>query len=223
MHQQKSKKILLYIFLFMLVGSITNISLNDIKFNKIKNIKILGLKNNETQTLLEDLKSLNLKNIFFINANEIRKIINSNNLVEKFEIFKIYPSTLFIEIEQTNFLARINKNGKLFVVGSNGKLLGEKYSNNNLPYIFGKPEIEDFLYFKNILDTSKLSYQEIKNFYFFPSMRWDIELKNNIILKLSKEDLKEKLDEAFEILNSKNISNIKIVDLRVKNQIILND
>ena len=95
----------------MLVGSITNISLNDIKFNKIKNIKILGLKNNETQTLLEDLKSLNLKNIFFINANEIRKIINSNNLVEKFEIFKIYPSTLFIEIEQTNFLARINQTG----------------------------------------------------------------------------------------------------------------
>jgi len=42
MHQQKSKKILIYIFLFMLVGSITNISLNDIKFNKIKNIKILG-------------------------------------------------------------------------------------------------------------------------------------------------------------------------------------
>ena len=223
MHQQKSKKILIYIFLFMWVGSITNISLNDIKFNKIKNIKILGLKNNETQTLLEDLKSLNLKNIFFINANEIRKIINSNNLVEKFEIFKIYPSTLFVEIEQTNFLARINKYGNLFVVGSNGILLGEKYSNNNLPYIFGKPEIEDFLYFKNILDTSKLSYQQIKNFYFFPSMRWDIELKNNIILKLSKEDLKEKLDEAFEILNSKNISNIKIVDLRVKNQIILND
>ena len=48
-------------------------------------------------------------------------------------------------------------------------------------------------------------------------------MKNNIILKLSKEDVKEKLDEAFEILNSKNISNINIVDLRVKNQIILND
>ena len=43
MHQRKSKKILIYFFLFLSVGSINNIYLNNFKFDKIKNIKISGL------------------------------------------------------------------------------------------------------------------------------------------------------------------------------------
>jgi hypothetical protein len=48
-------------------------------------------------------------------------------------------------------------------------------------------------------------------------------LKNNIILKLSKEHTKLSLDQAFKLINDKNFSNIKVVDARIKNQIILND
>ena len=48
-------------------------------------------------------------------------------------------------------------------------------------------------------------------------------LKNNIILKLSKENTKLSLDQAYEILNDNNFNNINVVDVRVKNQIILND
>ena len=54
-------------------------------------------------------------------------------------------------------------------------------------------------------------------------MRWDIELKNNIILKLSNENLKETLENAYEFLSSEKNRKIKILDMRVKNQIIIND
>ena len=223
MHQQKGKIILIYFFIFLIVGSINNNSLNRIQLEKIKNIKISGLDENENINLLEKISNLNLENIFLLNGNEISKIISSNSLVENYEMFKKYPHTLDIKIEKTNFLAKINSNGKIFLVGSNGKLSNIKFSDKELPFIFGKPEIDDFIKFTNIIDQSKFSLNEIKNLYFFPSKRWDVEFKNNIILKLSKNHVRLSLDQAFELLNDNNFRHIKIIDARIKNQIILND
>ena len=223
MHQQKGKKILFYILILLIAGSINNTSLTKIQFQKIKNIKISGLNVDENVNLLQNIQGLNLKNLFFLNGNEISKIISSNSLVENFEIFKKYPNTLDIKIEKTNFLAKINRNGKILIVGSNGKLSNTKYLEKELPFIFGKPEIKEFIKFTNLIEQSKFSFKEIKNFYFFPSKRWDLELKNNIILKLSKDHTKLSLDQAFELINDNNFKDIRVVDARIKNQIILND
>ena len=223
MHQQKGKKILLYFFLFLMVGSINNTVLTKLQFENIENIKISGLNKNQNINLRKNIENLNLQNIFFLKGNEISKIINSNSLVENYEIIKIYPNTLDIKIEKTNFLAKINSDGEIFLIGSNGKLSDVTFSDKQLPFIFGKPEIDEFIEFINTIEKSKFSISEIKNLFFFPSKRWDLELKNNIILKLSKDHARLSLDQAFEILNDSNFKDIKVVDARIKNQIILND
>ena len=205
------------------MGSINNTELTRVKFEKITNIKISGLNENENANLLKNIEFLKLKNIFFLNRNQISETIGSNSLVESYEIFKKYPHSLDIKIEKTNFLAKINSEGKIFLVGSNGKLSNVKFSNKELPFIFGKPDIAEFIKFTSTIEKSKFSLGEIKNLYFFPSRRWDLELKNNIILKLSKDHAKLSLDQAFEILSDNNFNNIKVVDARIKNQIILND
>ena len=223
MHQQKGKKIFVYLFVFLIVGSINNNSFNRIQFEKIKNIKISGLNERENLNLLESIESQNLDTIFFLNGNEISKIISSNSLVENFKIFKTYPDTLDIKIEKTSFLAKISNEGSVSLVGSNGKLSDLEFSDEELPFIFGKPEINEIIKFTNVIKQSNFSLNQIKNLYFFPSKRWDLELKNNIILKLSKDHTKLSLNQAFEILNDNNFNDIKVVDARIKNQIILND
>ena len=223
MRQQKGKKIFIYLFFFLIVGSINNTELTRVKFEKIKNIKISGLNENENANLLKNIEFLKLKNIFFLNRNQISETIGSNSLIENYEIFKKYPHSLDIKIEKTNFLAKINSEGKIFLVGSNGKLSNVKFSNKELPFIFGKPDIAEFIKFTSTIEKSKFSLGEIKNLYFFPSRRWDLELKNNIILKLSKDHARLSLDQAFELLNDSNFKDVKVVDARVKNQIILND
>ena len=223
MHQQKGKRIFVYLFLFLIVGSINNNSLNKIQFEKIKNIKISGLNERENLNLLENIEGINIENIFILNGNEISQIISSNSLVENFKIFKKYPYTIDIKIEKTNFLAKINKDGKISLIGSNGKLSDVRFSDKELPFIFGKPQINEFIEFVNIIKQSQFSLNQIRNLYFFPSKRWDLELKNNIILKLSKDHTKLSLDQSFEILNDNNFKDIKVVDARIKNQIILND
>jgi len=223
MHQRKSKKIFLYFFLLFVFGSINNISLNKIKFHGLDKINITGLKDIDNKLLLKNIKSLDLDNLFLINGNKIKEVMDSNSLIENYIIFKKYPSTLNIKIKKTNFLAKVNLDNEEFLVGSNGKLSKINNSNDNLPYIFGKPKISEFLKFKKIIDNSKISYKEIKSFYYFKSRRWDIELKNNILIKLSKENTKNSLDDAFVFLSQNVLNKSIIIDARISNQIIIND
>ncbi len=223
MHQKKSKKILLYFFLLILVGSINNSTIKDFKFEKIKYLEVSGLNKFYTNMILKNIDELKLENIFFLKKKELAEVIHSNPLVENYNIFKKYPSTLEIKIEETNLIAKINNNGKTFYIGTNGKLSEKNFSDKLLPFIFGKPSVEEFLRFKLNVDQSKFSYEEIKNIYFFPSKRWDIQLRNNLLIKIPKEDITNSLDEIFFFLQNNNFNSLKIIDARVKNQIILND
>ena len=223
MHQRKSKKILIYFFLLIIVGSITNINLNNLKFYEIKDINVSGLDEYNNKLLIENIKNLNLDSIYFLNRNKISKIFEENTLIENYRIFKNYPSSLDIKIDRTIFLAKINYENKIYYIGANRKLSHLNSSNKELPYIFGKPEINDFFNFKKILDESEIKYERIKSLFFFKSKRWDIELKDNTIIKLSKNFSKETLNDVFMLMRDENFENIKIIDARVKNQIILND
>jgi len=223
MLQRKSNKIIFYFFLFLIVSSTNNLDLNNIKLAKIKNINLSGLDYEDKKKLLNEIKTLEIKNIFSFDILELKKIFGENTLIEKYKIFRIYPSTLAIEIQKTNFLAKISSNNKIYLVGTNGKLSNANISKIKLPFIFGNPDIQNFLKFKKIIDDSKISYNKIKNIYYFQSKRWDLELENNILLKLPKDNIKISLDNSFEIINLNNFLNNKTIDTRIENQIIVNE
>jgi cell division protein FtsQ len=184
---------------------------------------LLDLRTKDNSIISKKIKNLKLDNIYLINKKDINTLIESNNLVEKYFIFKKYPSSLNINIDKTSFLARISKNGKIYDLGSNGKLIENKYSNNQLPFVFGNPEIIEFFNIKKIIDESQIPFEEIESLYFFLSKRWDLELRNNIIIKLPNDNIKESLKLASEFLHNNEFKDIKIIDARIKNQIILND
>ena len=223
MHQRKSKKILIYFFLLFLVGSINNINIVNLKFLAVKDISVTGLENEDNSIISKKIKNLKLDNIYLINKKELNTLIETNNLVEKYFIFKKYPSSLDINIDKTSVLARISKNGKIYDLGSNGKLIENMYSNNQLPFVFGNPKVIEFFNIKKIIDESQISFKEIESLYFFLSKRWDLELKNNIIIKLPNDNIKESLKLVSEFLHKNEFKDIKIIDARIKNQIILND
>ena len=223
MHLRKGKKSIFYFFLLIMFGSINNINLRNIEINKIKSINVDGFENKENLIIIEKISDLKLDNIFFLDSKKIKKILDSNPLVDKYDVFKNYPSSIKIYIVKTKFLAKINIDGNTFIIGSNGKLLDNYLGSDELPFIFGKPNVDEFLEFKKIFDKSKFEYDQVKNLYYFPSKRWDIEFKNNKILKLPERSVDISLDYLFEFLNDKKFSNIKIIDARIKNQIILNE
>ncbi|MDB4828007.1 FtsQ-type POTRA domain-containing protein [Candidatus Pelagibacter sp.] len=222
MQQRKSKKILIYFFLLLIVGTINNINIDGLKSQNIKDINIVGLDIKDKKVLLKKIKNFSTKNIFSISKSDLINEIEANSLVEEYSIFKRYPSSIDINIKKTKFLAKINKKGKIFYLGSNGKFTKANHFNNQLPFIFGNPEVIDFFNIKKIIDKSNISYSEIKNFYFFPSKRWDLELRDNTVIKLPNDNIHLALNLALEFLNNESFKN-KIIDARIKNQIIVND
>ena len=224
MHQKISKKIFIYLFFFIFVGTINNQKITNSYLFEIKNFQISGLENNYKKELENNLYKITDYKIFFVDKNLLKSLLNTNTLIEKFHVFKIYPSTLNIKIEKTKFLARLNIDGEIFLVGSNGKLTKNSSSSNSeeLPFIFGSPKVEQFLKIFSIISTSGFEYENIKNLFFYKSGRIDLEMKNNILLKLPVDNLKKVLKNISQLMSNHQLKK-KIIDARVPNQIILYD
>ena len=223
MHQliDKKNKIIIYLlFLFILSTTSAKFINNQSKLSlSITKIDVLGLSNGKNLEILKNLESLLHKNIFIINKEEVKKILDKHNIIEDFNIKKIYPSSLYVEIKPTKFIARVSNKGQ-FVIGANGKLIKDKDNNEILPYVFGDFNSSDFLTFKNNIEKSKFFFSELKTLYFFPSRRWDILTNNDILIKLPQEPVVVSLDLAHKIIDNDNFKNNKYIDLRVKNNLI---
>lgn len=222
MHLKRSKKILVYIFLFLLIGTLNNKNINNIEFPKINHIKISGLEESENFEVLEKLEAFKVYNLFFLNKKILINTLYTHNQIDDFFIFKKYPSTLNIKIIKTEFLAYINKDNKNFYVGSNGKLILAKDKKKDLPFIYGDLNFNELINLKTIIEKSDLKFDTIKSLFYFPSGRWDVETRSGILLKLPKSKLNEALELYIDLLNKSNIEDIKKIDLRQNNQVILN-
>ena len=223
MHQKKSKKILLFFFLFLLIGTYNNKNFTFNSFGTIDEIIISGLEDNDNIKLKTELSFLRLENLFFLNKEKIEEILKNNNLVEKYSVSKKYPSTVNIKIEKTTFLALIKKENINYLLGSNGKLVKSKDKKDKIPMIFGEFNNKYFFDLKSIVDESNFDYAEIKNLFFFKSGRWDIETNSGILIKLPKKDLKKSLNFALEIMNKNQFEKITKIDLRQKNQVVIDE
>ena len=223
MQKQKSKKIWIYFFLFLAIGSLNNKNFKEFNFKNIDKIRITGLEGNNKFELLENLDFLKINNLFFLNKENIIEIIRSNDLVENYSVFKTYPSTLKIKIDKTKFLAKVKKKGKSYFLGSNGRLIAAEDIGQEIPFIFGNFENKNFFELKKAIDQSNFDYSEIKNLFFFKSGRWDIETNSGLLIKLPKNNIKKSLDLFFMFLIENNDKTIKQIDLRQLNQIIVNE
>ena len=205
-----------------MLGKLNNKNLYKIEIPKIDNIEVTGLNDDDNLKLVNSLNLFKSQSLFILNRLELEKILNSNSLIEKYLVFKNYPSSLKIKVSQTKFLAKIVKNGKIFYLGSNGKLTLSKKNKRELPYIFGEFKEEDFFNLFKIINNTKFNYYEIKNLFFFNSGRFDIETYSGLLIKLPRENIKETFNLVLEILNNDNFDKINILDARQEGQVVIN-
>tara|TARA_B100000575_G_scaffold226179_1_gene186787 strand:- start:245 stop:919 length:675 start_codon:yes stop_codon:yes gene_type:complete len=215
-----SRKILFYFFLIIFLTTFNNRYFSEIRFKDIDKIKIIGLEESEKQNLLKKLKFIKSKNIFFLNKIDIVNVLDANKIIENYTISKIYPSSLEVKIKKTKFLANVFNDGKLFLLGSNSKLIRSIEIKDDLPIIFGGYNKESFFNLLQSIENSNFKLSEIKNLYFFKSGRWDIKTNLDITIKLPRENLKDSLNLSALILNNREFKKINVLDLRQNDQVI---
>ena len=143
--------------------------------------------------------------------------------MENYKVYKIFPSNIKISLNQTELLASTLKDNKKYFVGANGNLINhddiiKKY---DLPHIFGSFPVEKFILLKKNIYDANFKYNNIENFYYYPNGRWDIKSKNNITIKLPSKNIKDSILKAKILIENNQITENKIIDLRIPNQVIL--
>ena len=188
---------------------------------KIKQIEISGVDFYSEKEIYDQLEKLNSKNLISIDKQKIMEILNNSEIIENYSVTKKLPSTLILNLEQTKFLASFFKNGKKYYLGSNGReILSEKYNYNlDIPIIYGEFNSKNFFELLSQFKKYNIPLNDIKQFYYFPSNRWDFKTKNDILVKLPKTDLNRILKLYLFLLE--NNDKKKIIDLRVSNQVII--
>ena len=217
----KKNKIIIYLLFLFILSTTSAKFIND--QNKLSSlvskINITGLSERKNLEILNNLNNLLYKSIFVIGEDEIRKILEKHNIIQEFNVNKIYPSTLNIEIKATKFIARVYNNGQ-YLVGANGKLIEDKDSNELLPYIFGEFNSQHFLTFKQNIEKSIFLFSNLKTLYIFPSGRWDILTNNDILIRLPQEHIVVSLNLSKKLIDNDNFKDNKFIDLRVRNHLV---
>ena len=183
-------------------------------------VKTLDPKSDDSSKLQSELSNFYYKNVYALQKDEIDTIISKHNIIEEYNVKKIYPSSLLIKIKTTKLIAKIYGIDQL-AIGANGKLIKIKETNEILPYIFGKFNSKEFLRFKKDIDNSKFDFTKLKSLYFFPSNRWDVITNDDILIKLPQENLPKALSLAYKIINNDEFKGKKVVDLRINNNLVV--
>ena len=219
------RKLYFYLIILIILVRIHNFKITN-NFNNFFNINKIEIKNglneNLNQNILLSLNKFINSNIFLLKTEELAFLFDKFNLVEEYKIKKKYPSAIEVEVKQTEILAYFLENNQKILIGQNGKEIKDKIiSTKDLPILIGTININKFLSLNKLLLENEFNLKDFTRIYYFKSDRWDLEFKNNLIIKLPFNGLDETLKKLKKIYNKNQFNNLKIIDLRVAGRIIV--
>ena len=219
------KKIYFYLVSFLFISTIFNNNLISNLKNvfKIREVEVENVKKEINENILSNTSFLKGENIFFVNKNFLIERLDKLNFIENINIKKKYPSIINIQAKETDLIAITYFNQKKYFVGQNGNfILAKQISNKKkLPTIFGKFEPDDYIFLQRELLSQKIDLNEITRYYFHKNKRWDLYFANNIIIQLPNKNISEAINLFKKFTLKNNINPNTIIDLRIKNRLIL--
>ena len=188
------------------------------------NLETIVIENN---LLLKDKDIKNLlipiynKNLLFLDNIEVKKILMQNSFIDSFKIKKKYPSTLKIQIFEKRPIAIIFNKKNKFYLSEKIELIEFKNLPNyqTLPYVLGNAD--NFKIFYTNLKNINFPLDIITKYIFYESNRWDLETKNNQVIKLPSENYTKSLENYLKLKSKNNFEKYKLFDYRINNQLIL--
>ena len=188
----------------------------DLKTIEIENNFLL--KDNDIKNLLISFYN---KNLVLLNNNEVKNALMQNSLIESFKIKKKYPNTLKVKIFEKKPIAVLFDKKNKFYLSEKIDLIEFRNLPNyqTLPYVLGNKD--DFKIFYNNLIKINFPLNVVKKYTLYETDRWDIETKNNQIIKLPSKNYLKSLKNFLNLKSKNDFEKYKLFDYRINKQLIL--
>ncbi len=189
-------------------------------------VNINGLNNINEDEILNLIKPYKDSSIFLIPIKKIAKKISQNNWVKSINIQSNYKDTIEINIDESKPIG-IYTTGIQNILFSDDLKILENIANNEKRFsalikFEGKNSIHESI---KLIDSFPDDFQQyVDKAFLINQRRWDIELKNSILLKLPENNIKEALENYKKIyinFSNEELIEIESIDLRMKQKIIL--
>ena len=225
--------IILYLTISLLLVKNINKYVIKTDYFKVKKINIKGNNFVKNETIYKLLNNKINYNILELDLENIKSKINNNDYIHSSKIYTLFPSTIFIEINEIIPLAIFKNNNKKYLLDSNAKSIEADYdalNYYNVPIISNinnhseKIKITELL--KMILKNDESLYLSI-NHIVINNDEINIHLSSKTKIIINTNKTKNELAILFEFIDNisetKKITSYKYIDLTVKNQIIVKE
>ena len=75
--------------------------------------------------------------------------------------------------------------------------------------------------FYNLLQNNNFPKYRVKNYYYFQIGRWDLQLKNNKIIKFPPNKINKAIQQSIKLLNREDFMIYNTIDLRIHGKIVV--
>lgn len=195
-------------------------------FFKIKQIKIIGTEKSDPDEL-KKLLSSSLNNLITFNNDQAKVLLEEVGWVKRVNIKKIYPSTLHVNIIESDPFAFFYNGEDIYLIDIDGQIISTNPDINkyeNLLNIRGK---DAKIKLHEIIKEININFPEVINkingLELIDQRRWNLFLSNDLLIKLPDTDVMDSLKNLKKLFENNQIldSNIIEVDLRIKGRAII--
>ena len=189
------------------------------------NIKINDLKHIDTNEIHAYFEKYKNKSIFLVPIQEIIDNLDNINWIDNVTIKSNYKNSIIINIKEEIPIGIFDNGSQKILFSKNLKILeliNEDHLDQELIIFYGRMDLKESTSLISKLDIEILNLVESATF--IKKRRWNLKLKNNIIIKLPEENIKQFNIDFKKIYNKlimTDFKNIEVIDLRIDKKAII--
>jgi cell division protein FtsQ len=192
----------------------------------VDRIKIDGLVETSKELVVHAIQAAGYDNsLLGLDLAQAQKNVVDLPWVEGAELRKVYPGFIQVSIQEKQPFALWQRHGEVVVIERDGSVI-DKYQGSfvtGLPFVVGEDASERAYEFVQRIKKHKEVYNKAASFIRVSKRRWDVRLKNGMLIQLPEGDFETVLAEIALLDHRSSLlsRDVLIVDCRVRDRIAL--
>ena len=159
--------------------------------------------------------------ILFLSLSKLKNNIQSTSKwIKDVRIYRILPNVLSIDIDEYKPFAKYDHKS---VIDHTGKVIIDDYSIDNLISILGQNSLLHLNFVRDVVESQTQLSKQITSFIFIENRRWNVILKNGMIIKLPENNPYSAWNYITTLQGTTDfmLNDWRIIDMRIADKIFV--